>query len=47
MSRVYHSANPNHIFNSRAEIEEHLLAKVSKNAGGKIGTELELFVTTP
>lgn len=47
MSRVYHSANPNHIFTNRAEIEEHLLAKVSKNAGGKIGTELELFVTTP
>ncbi len=47
MSRVYHSANPNHIFKDRAEIEEHLLAKVSKNAGGKIGTELELFVTTP
>ncbi len=47
MSRVYHSANPNHIFSNPAEIEEHLLAKVSKNAGGKIGTELELFVTTP
>lgn len=47
MSRVYHSANPNHIFQTRAEIEEHLLAKVSRNAGGKIGTELELFVTTP
>ncbi|TAL36482.1 MAG: hypothetical protein EPN97_06305 [Alphaproteobacteria bacterium] len=45
MSRVYHSADPNHIFTSRLEIEEHLLAKISGNAGGKVGTELELFVT--
>ena len=47
MSRVYHSADPDHIFNSRSEIEEHLLAKIAKNAGGKTGTELELFVTSP
>lgn len=47
MSRVYHSANPNHIFSSRAGIEEHLLAKIARNRGGKVGTELELFVTTP
>ncbi|MDE1153653.1 MAG: glutamate-cysteine ligase family protein [Micavibrio sp.] len=47
MSRVYRSANPNHIFKDRSEIEEHLLAKVGGNAGGKIGTELELFVTSP
>ena len=47
MSRVYHSADPDHIFRSRHEIEEHLLAKTVKNAGSKIGTELELFVTTP
>jgi hypothetical protein len=45
MSRVYHSADPNHVFRSRLEIEEHLLAKIAGNAGGKIGTELELFVT--
>lgn len=47
MSRVYHSANPQHIFSSRKEIEEHLLSKTASNAGGKTGTELELFVTTP
>jgi hypothetical protein len=47
MSRVYRPADPGHIFKTRAEIEEHLLSKVSGNAGGKIGTELELFVTTP
>lgn len=46
MSRVYHSANPQHTFRSRKEIEEHLLSKLS-NTGGKTGTELELFVTTP
>jgi hypothetical protein len=45
MSRVYHSADPNHIFTSRLEIEEHLLGKIAGNAGGKVGTELELFVT--
>ncbi|MEZ0226802.1 MAG: glutamate-cysteine ligase family protein [Alphaproteobacteria bacterium] len=45
MSRVYHSADPNHVFTSRLEIEEHLLAKIAGNAGGKVGTELELFVT--
>ncbi len=47
MSRVYHSADKNHFFTDRLEIENHLLAKVASNAGGKIGTELELFVTTP
>lgn len=45
MSRAYHSAEPDHIFTSRHEIEEHLLAKIAGNAGGKVGTELELFVT--
>ena len=45
MSRAYHSADPDHIFATRSEIEEHLLAKIAKNAGGKTGTELELFVT--
>lgn len=47
MSRAYRPANANHVFTSRLEIEEHLLSKVSGNAGGKIGTELELFVTKP
>lgn len=47
MSRVYRPASPGHIFQSRAEIEEHLLSKISGNTGGRIGTELELFVTTP
>lgn len=47
MSRVYHSANPQHPFRSRKEIEEHLLSKTASNVGGKTGTELELFVTTP
>lgn len=47
MSRVYRSQNPNHIFNTRAEIIDHLLAKTQSNQGGKTGTELELFVTTP
>lgn len=47
MSRVYRSQNPNHIFNNRAEIIDHLLAKTQSNQGGKTGTELELFVTTP
>jgi len=47
MSRVYRSQNPHHIFNSRDEIAEHLLAKIAKSQGGKTGTELELFVTTP
>lgn len=47
MSRAYHSLNPNHVIQSRMEIEEHLLAKVAGNAESKVGTELELFVTTP
>lgn len=47
MSRVYHAQNPNHIFTSRDEIETHLLSKVHASQGGKTGTELELFVTTP
>ena len=47
MSRVYHSLNPNHVVQSRQEIEGHLLAKISGNKGGKIGTELELFVSSP
>lgn len=47
MSRVYRTQNPQHIFTNRAEIETHLLAKVQSNQGGKTGTELELFVTTP
>ncbi|HEX2752415.1 MAG TPA: glutamate-cysteine ligase family protein [Alphaproteobacteria bacterium] len=47
MSRVYRSQNPNHIFTSRAEIAEHLLAKIAHSQGGKTGTELELFVATP
>lgn len=47
MSRVYRPADPGHIFTSRHEIEEHLLSKTTANANGKIGTELELFVTTP
>jgi len=47
MSRAYRPANANHVFTSRLEIEEHLLSKASGNAGGKIGTELELFVTSP
>lgn len=47
MSRVYRPAQPDHIFTSRAEIEEHMLSKVTGNTGGKIGTELELFVTSP
>jgi hypothetical protein len=47
MSRVYRPAQPNHIFTSRAEIEEHMLSKVTGNTDGKIGTELELFVTSP
>lgn len=47
MSRVYRPAQPDHVFQSRAEIEEHMLSKVTSNAGGKIGTELELFVTSP
>jgi hypothetical protein len=47
MSRAYHSADPGHIFASRTEVEEHLLAKINSNAGGKVGTELELFVTGP
>lgn len=47
MSRVYRSQNPNHIFTSRDEIAEHLLAKIARSQGGKTGTELELFVTTP
>jgi hypothetical protein len=44
MSRIYHSQNPDDLFKTRAEIEDHILSKTS-NAGGKIGTELELFVT--
>jgi hypothetical protein len=47
MSRVYHAQNPNHLFTSRLEIETHLLAKIHASQGGKTGTELELFVTTP
>jgi len=47
MSRVYRSQNPNHIFTSRDEIAAHLLAKIAHSRGGKTGTELELFVTTP
>lgn len=47
MSRVYRPADPGHIFKTRSEIEEHLLSKTTSNTGGKIGTELELFVTTP
>lgn len=47
MSRVYHAQNPNHIFTNRSEIESHLLSKVHASQGGKTGTELELFVTTP
>lgn len=47
MSRVYHAQNPNHIFKNRSEIEDHLLSKVHASQGGKTGTELELFVTTP
>jgi hypothetical protein len=47
MSRVYRPANPDHVFSSRQEIEEHLLSKTQGNTGGRIGTELELFVTTP
>lgn len=47
MSRVYHAQNPKHLFTSRLEIENHLLAKVHASQGGKTGTELELFVTTP
>ena len=47
MSRVYHAQNPNHIFENRSEIESHLLSKVHASQGGKTGTELELFVTTP
>ncbi len=47
MSRAYHSADPDHIFTCRDEIAEHLLAKINRNAGGKVGTELELFVTGP
>lgn len=47
MSRVYRPAQPDHVFQSRAEIEEHMLSKVTSNIGGKIGTELELFVTSP
>jgi len=47
MSRVYHAQNPNHLFQNRAEIETHLLGKIHASQGGKTGTELELFVTTP
>ncbi len=47
MSRVYHAQNPNHIFENRNQIESHLLSKVHAPQGGKTGTELELFVTTP
>ena len=47
MSRVYHAQNPNHIFTDRSEIESHLLSKVHASQGGKTGTELELFVSTP
>ena len=47
MSRVYHAQNPDQLFTNRAEIETHLLSKVHASQGGKTGTELELFVTTP
>lgn len=47
MSRVYHAQNPNHIFTNRSEIEDHLLSKIHASQGGKTGTELELFVSTP
>jgi hypothetical protein len=47
MSRVYRSADPQHIFRSAQEIEEHLLSKIQKSTVAKIGTELELFVTGP
>ncbi|MBW7911485.1 MAG: hypothetical protein H3C49_09500, partial [Alphaproteobacteria bacterium] len=47
MSRVFHAQNPDQVFQNRAEIETHLLAKVMTAQGGKTGTELELFVTTP
>ncbi|MCE9507893.1 MAG: hypothetical protein K8R48_06210 [Alphaproteobacteria bacterium] len=47
MSRVYRSADPQHIFRSAQEIEEHLLSKIQKGTVAKIGTELELFVTGP
>lgn len=47
MSRVFHAQNPDQVFQNRAEIEAHLLTKVMTAQGGKTGTELELFVTTP
>lgn len=46
MSRVFHAEKDN-VFVSRHQIEQHLLAKIEKNTAGKIGTELELFVTSP
>ncbi|MBI1216535.1 MAG: hypothetical protein GC185_12050 [Alphaproteobacteria bacterium] len=49
MSRAYHARNPGFLFTSRQEVEDRLRAKINAPAGsaGKIGTELELFVTTP
>ncbi len=47
MSRVYHRAGKDFVFQNRTQIEQHLLAKVEENKTGLIGTELELFVTTP
>ncbi len=46
MSRVYHTGG-NVVLLTREEIEQRLLAKAEANTGAKIGTELELFVTTP
>jgi len=47
MSRVYHTPGSNTVLRSRVQIEQRLLAKVKANTGARIGTELELFVTTP
>ena len=47
MSRVYRSSDSSSFFQSSAEIEEHLLSKIGSCTSGKIGTELELFVTGP
>ena len=46
MSRAYHTAGSNTVLHSRDQIEQRLLAKVKANTGARIGTELELFVTT-
>lgn len=44
MSRVYRPLDPDHIFTSREEVENHLHSKLHSSTRGLVGTELELFV---